>query len=95
VSLATRGLMEGPLDTMSRKSSMFGRPRLWRHRVRKVAHGYTLQVPCRPCPHRDMKTGEALHSDGVRQVRVVNSAWSREDAEKALAAYLLGVEQEQ
>ncbi|PYM42240.1 MAG: hypothetical protein DME12_08230 [Candidatus Rokuibacteriota bacterium] len=31
----------------------------------------------------------------MRQVRVVNSAWSREDAEKALAAYLLGVEQEQ
>ena len=26
---------------------------------------------------------------------MVNSAWSREDAEKALAAYLLGVEQEQ
>ena len=65
------------------------------HRVRKVAHGYTLQVPCRPCPHRDTKTGEILHPNGVRQVRVVNSAWSREDAEKALAAYLLGVEQEQ
>src|SRR5207244_3939763 len=65
------------------------------HRVRKVAHGYTLQVPCRPCPHRDTKTGEVLHPDGMRQVRVVNSAWSREDAEKALAAYLLGVEQEQ
>jgi integrase len=56
---------------------------------------FTLQVPCRPCPHRGKK-GEVAHPDGVRQVRVVNSAWTtREDAEKALAARQLGLEQEQ
>src|SRR5439155_18548971 len=65
------------------------------HRVRKVAYGYTLQVLCGPCPHRDTKTGDILHPNGVRQVRVVYSAWSREDAQKALASYLLGVAQEQ
>lgn len=63
-------------------------------KVKKVAHGYTVQVPCRPCPHKD-KNGEVAHPDGVRQIRVVKSDWTKEDAENAMAARLLGLEQEQ
>jgi integrase len=52
-------------------------------------------VPCRPCPHIGKK-GEVAHPDGVRQLRIVNSAWTtREDAEKALAARQLGLVEDQ
>src|SRR2546425_6607937 len=65
------------------------------HKVKRVAYGYSVQVPCRPCPHRvkDKRTGEerVAHPDGVRQVREFNATWTREDAEKARAARLLGV----
>src|SRR2546425_1158883 len=63
------------------------------HKVKRVAYGYSVQVPCSPCPHRvkDKKTGEekVAHPDGVRQVREFDAAWTREDAEKARAAQLL------
>jgi integrase len=65
--------------------------RVWRSGARKakrVAFGYTIQVPCRPCPHRG-KHGQVVHPDGIRQERVTNAAWTEEDAEKALAARLL------
>jgi integrase len=67
--------------------------RVWRsgpRKVRRVAFGYSIQVPCRPCPHRGKK-GQVAHPDGVRQERVTNVAWTEEDAEKALAARLLGL----
>src|SRR2546428_13664164 len=71
--------------------------RTWRvtgptgHKVKHVAYGYSIQVPCNPCPHRHKATGAVLHPEGVRQVREFNAAWTREDAEKARAARLLGI----
>lgn len=63
------------------------------HKVKHVAYGYSVQVPCSPCPHRvkDKATGEerVAHPDGVRQVREFDAAWTRDDAEKARAARLL------
>jgi hypothetical protein len=66
--------------------------RIWRsgpRKVKRVAFGYSIQMPCRPCPHKG-KDGQVAHPDGVRQERVTNVAWTEEDAEKALAARLLG-----
>lgn len=57
--------------------------RVWKiGRVRKFARGYTLQVPCRPCPHKD-RNGDTAHPTGVRQERVSNAAWTEEDARRA------------
>ena len=67
--------------------------RTWRsgpRKVKKTSWGYSLQVPCQPCPHKGRKN-EVAHPDGVRQVRVFDARWlDREDAEKALAVRLLG-----
>jgi integrase len=61
------------------------------HRVKHVSFGYSVQIPCNPCPHRIVKDGveRVAHPDGVRQVREYDKAWTREDAEKARAARLL------
>lgn len=66
--------------------------RVWKsgpRKVKRVAWGYTLQVPCNPCPHRHPTTGAVLHPRGVRQDRVFDSAWTPEFAEKELAARIL------
>src|SRR5262249_60787250 len=62
------------------------------HKIRKVAYGYTLQVPCDPCPHKK-KDGGAAHPGGVRQERIFDASWAKEDAEGALAARVLQGEQ--
>jgi len=67
--------------------------RIWRsgpRKVKRAAWGYTVQVACNPCPHRDAEGG-VVHADGTRQDRCFREGWSKEDAEKALAARLLGV----
>ena len=70
--------------------------RIWksgRRKVSRAAWGYTVQVPCSPnppCPHRT-KTGEIAHKRGLGQIQVFREKWTKEDAEKALAARLLGV----
>ena len=65
--------------------------RVWKvGRVRKFAWGFTLQVPCQPCPHK-AKNGEVAHPRGVRQERVSNAAWTEDDARKERAARLLGL----
>src|SRR5262249_56034635 len=66
--------------------------RLWKipgQRTKRKAWGFTAQLPCNPCPHRHPKTGAVLHPEGVRQVRQYKAEWSKEDAEKELAAALL------
>lgn len=71
--------------------------RLWKipgQRTLRKAWGFTAQVPCDPCPHRHEQTGEALHPDGVRQVRSYKAEWTKDDAEKALATALLQIEPE-
>ncbi len=71
--------------------------RLWKvpgQRTKRKAWGFTNQVPCIPCPHRHQQTGAVLHLDGVRQVRSYKAEWTKEDAEKALAAQLLQIEHE-
>jgi len=71
--------------------------RLWKipgQRTKRRAWGFTTQVSCSPCPHRHAQTGAMLHPDGVRQVRSYKAEWTKEDAEKALAAVLLQIEPE-
>ena len=63
-------------------------------RTRRKAWGFTTQVPCSPCPHRQEQTGAVLHPAGLRQVRSYKSEWTREDAEAELAKRLLQVEPE-
>jgi hypothetical protein len=58
-----------------------------------TAYGYTIQVPCRPCSHKGRKN-EVAHPDGVRQVRVFNVGWTKDDAQSALAARQLGLTEE-
>jgi integrase len=69
--------------------------RTWRipgQRGRRKAWGFTLQVPCQPCPHK-RKTGNGpVHPDGVRQEKHYRAEWTREDAEEALAKKLLQIE---
>src|SRR5437660_1215293 len=65
--------------------------RTWRsgpRGVKRTSWGYTLQVPCNPCPHRG-RDGAPAHPTGIRQDRIFNAAWSDEDAQKALAARIL------
>ena len=63
-------------------------------RTKRKAWGFTTRVSCSPCPHRHHQTGAVLHPDGVRQVRSYKADWTKEDAEKALAAMLLKIEPE-
>jgi integrase len=58
------------------------------HKVKHVSFGYSVQIPCNPCPHRT-KDGRVAHPDGVRQVREYDKSWTKEDAERARAARLL------
>ena len=69
--------------------------RLWKipgQRTKRKAWGFTAQLPCNPCPHRHPTTGAVLHPECVRQVRQYKAEWSKEDAEKELAAALLQLE---
>src|SRR5262249_47839422 len=71
--------------------------RLWKipgQRTKRKAWGFTAQLPCNPCPHRHPTTGAVLHPDGVRQVRQYKVEWSKEDAEKELAALLVKQDEE-
>jgi integrase len=66
--------------------------RLWKipgQRTKRKAWGFTVQVPCAPCPHRHPKTGAVVHPDGVRQLRKYRAGWTQDDAEQALAEALL------
>jgi integrase len=60
-------------------------------RTKRKAWGFTVQVPCDPCPHRHRKTGAVLHPKGARQERSYKSEWTKDDAEKALAEVKLGI----
>jgi len=67
--------------------------RVWRsgpRKVKRVAYGYSIQVPCDSCPHRGRKH-EIAHPTGIRQVRVFDADWTEDDAEKALAARILEI----
>jgi integrase len=69
--------------------------RLWRilgQRAKRKAWGYTVQIPCTPCPHLHAKTGQALHPNGFRQVRSYRAEWTQDDAENELAKALLKIE---
>jgi integrase len=60
--------------------------RTWKSGRRTLtAYGYSLQVECRPCPHKG-KTRDVAHPAGPRQERVFNETWSKDDAQKALDA---------
>src|SRR5437867_3462183 len=60
-------------------------------RTKRKAWGFTVQLPCEPCPHRHDKSGAVLHPDGVRQLRRYKAEWTRDDAEKELAAAVLHI----
>src|SRR5262245_2291967 len=62
-------------------------------RAKQKAWGFTIQVPCDPCPHRHPEKGHVLHPDGVRQVKSYRSEWTEKDAEAELAKVVLGIEQ--
>jgi integrase len=62
-------------------------------RAKRKAWGYTVTVPCSPCPHRDKKEPtKVLHPKGVRREKGYRAEWTRDDAEKALAAVQLQIE---